>query len=517
MKPNWSKSEIRLLREANPAKLRKWIRDYGDILLTWLTSHYPVDPEQAAERTGQIFHTAFAQLSRYDPSDSSMYIWLIRQAESMFPKEAFLRPQAPAKVLRALGSIGSAEIPDAYLENPTVIRLVQTAVTEMDEAERKALLRRYYRIDPGAGAKLEPQFSSDSLGDRLVRARYYFRRNLLACIYALQPDLGQLPTDSRIPVLEKNLEIIFRSVPPVLKLPDSFVEELEKKLLQEAQQIQTAAIPVKTAWSGRTLWIAVGVVLLVLLAAISYLWPGRTEIEPVFGPKPNKNIQKPQPSDLQMPPQNPSPEELKKYMARVFEAGSSNDMRELFRALEDGPYPVQVAAAIFLGRIGDESAIGPLEKASRLRHPSPLEENPFLTAIDQIEQRLTLEAQRQEEEAFIEYNQAQESQPVIAQASLPAEPNKKPEIQEVHQTSFPLPEDTQDFSDLPEQEFTNEENLDQQQEQQLEQEEVLSEEEGRPSDIEEPEEPNEYEEALEDEYATDEVQYIEDQISQDQY
>jgi hypothetical protein len=518
LKQNWSKSEIRQLREGNPVKLRKWIRDYGDTLFTWLMVHYPVSPDQASERTVRIFETTFPQLSQYDPAGTSMYRWLIRQAESLYPKETPPRPQAAAQVLRALGSIGSAEIPDSLLEHPAVIGLVQAALTEMDEAERMVLLRRYHRIDPKASAELDPQFSSDSLGDHLVRARYYFRRHLLAWIYSLQSDIGEFSADSRINVFEKNLEKIFCSVPPVLKLPDTAAEELEKILLQQAQQTQAAGKSVAPALSRKSIWIAAAAVLLVLIAVVSFFRRCRTETEPIPLPGQDKTIQKPQPSANQTPPQNLSPEELKKYMARVFEAGSANDMEELLKALEEGPYPVQVAAAVFLGRIGDESAIGPLEKAARRWHPDPQEGNPFLTAIEQIEQRLTLEARRQEQEALAQQKQAQEAKQIqpVETPALPAEPNQKPVIQEVQQT--PPQEDILAPPVLQEQEVTTEEEVIQPQDQLLEQEEIPAEEGEYPSDTEEVVEPNEAEtEGTEEEYSTDEVQYIEDQPVQSEY
>jgi hypothetical protein len=83
-----------------------------------------------------------------------------------------------------------------------------------------------------------------------------------------------------------------------------------------------------------------------------------------------------------------SAEELKVLLNQVFAAGSAGDVGELLRVLETGPYPAQVAAAVFLGRVGDAGAIGPLEKASRRWFSDSRDEDPFLLAIEQIERRL---------------------------------------------------------------------------------------------------------------------------------
>lgn len=518
MKRNWTKAEWKHLRDGNPGKLRKWIRDYTDSLFTWVTIHYSLDADHAADRTGRIFQGAYAQLNTYDPADSSMYRWLIQRAQFMFPEENPRRPQASSQILRALGLIGSAEIPDALLENPAVIQLIQAALTEMDESERMILLRRYHRIDQEAAAEVDVQFSSDSLGDQLVRARYYFRRHLLAGIYAIAPDIGEFSPDSRIPVFEKNLEKIFCSVPPALKLPEAAAEEIENVLLQQAQLNQAGAKSPGTSLSRKTAWIT-GIV--VFLTAATGLWFFLRDQSTRENPPPvqSKIEDKTEPVPDETAKQGPSPEELKRYMARVFEAGSNGDIQGLLEVLEEGPYPAQVAAAVFLGRIGDESAIGPLEKAARRRHPDPQETNPFLTAIEQIEQRLSRQAEEEALAQQAEDQQTEEIQPVET-AVPPAEPNQKTVVQPVQ----PIPADNKETpTDLQEETITEEQTVSETQEEvwedeEMPAEEVAEEQEDYPAETQEPNEiDTEETEWTEEEYSTDDVQYIEEPYEQTEY
>ena len=93
-------------------------------------------------------------------------------------------------------------------------------------------------------------------------------------------------------------------------------------------------------------------------------------------------------------------------------------------ALEQGPYPAQIAAAMILMRIGDESAIDALEKAAQQRYPDSLQENPFLDAIEQIESRLRQQAEEANEGT--EEFEGEQLEAWIEEPELPSEANSIP-------------------------------------------------------------------------------------------
>ncbi len=424
-----------------------------------------------------------------------MYGWLISRAESLCP-QGRERSVVPAEAiapddLRALNLIGSQELPDELVEHSPVVRLIQATLTDMDESERLTLLRRYHRIDRRSEGDGESVNSADLPGgDQLVRARYYFRRCLFGRIHALDPEIGEFGADTRTAVFEKNLEKIFCSMEPFQKLPEGVREDLENEVVRLAEQIKLdkkagGASFRKTAWilAIVTLLFAAGIGLFFMHQRRRPIPPSVPAVNPIeVEAEVNEAERKPAGNEM-------SPREMEAYLIRIFEAGSAGDMETLIEALERGPFPAQVAAAIYLGRIGDESAMGPLSKAAEQWYAENLGENPFLTAIEQIEQRL-LQQQEQEEaerQAETEADEAAEVEGELIEALpeesiAPSEPNEPDDV--VPDESSPAEINEPDWVEGTDPN-------------QIEQED---------QGFEDPNEPEE--EWSEEEYETDQVQYI---------
>ena len=155
MSKNWTKRECKRLLAGHSSKLRSWIREYAGILYTWILYHYPVTPSQAKEWILRIFQEAHGKLNEYDPSAGSMYEWLIACAKLLYPPgeqsglEALWRTgdRLDSEDLRTVTMISVQDLPDHLLEIPAFIQLIQAAITDMDESQRRVLLTRYYRID----------------------------------------------------------------------------------------------------------------------------------------------------------------------------------------------------------------------------------------------------------------------------------------------------------------------------------------------------------------------------------
>lgn len=377
--------------------LRKWLYEYADSFYTWVVRHYVLSASQASDRTVQLLQTLYSKIGEYEPSQGSMYLWLLEQAAALLAPEKRWDPlqQMPgaAAIGQSLARIRTNDLPQEYLENPLVVHLVQASLSELEEAHRQILLFRYYRIEAEKTAWLEPVPSPEGLEENLVRARYYFRRSLLTWLQRLVPALPEVPADIRIDVFEKNLEKIFRSVPPLLNLPQESRQALEEALLQEAQ-FKRSSFRTRSVLSKPLIWgVCGGLFLGVLLIGF---W-GRS-----------KSHEK---ETVSHAPAFPSPgtagvkaaenkkdtvEDLRSILNQVFAAGSAGDVAELLEILRSGPYPAQVASAVFLGRVGDASVISSLEEASRRWFSTASAEDPFLQAIEQIEQRLRGAVETQE-------------------------------------------------------------------------------------------------------------------------
>jgi len=391
LRKNWTKAECRQLRAGNIRLLRRWVQEHADSFYTWVVRHYLLSLPEAQERTVQLLKAAYSAVSEYEPASGSMYRWIVERAAAVYAPETnweFLRnlPDAAA-ILGRLAQIGTQDFPEEYLENPLVVHVVQTALTEMEGSHRQVLLCRYYRID-SEGASLGGDVSAlDEMAEELVRARYYFRRYLLGWIQSLSAVPATVSDEIQIQVFERNLEKIFRSVPPLLKLPPESRQMLEDALLQEAE-FRHSGTALERVFSPKTAWWGIGVLFLILvLVGLGYYWrTDQSDVQEV--PHRRAAVGSKKSEVKEVDEKKLSAEELKVLLNQVFAAGSAGDVGELLRVLETGPYPAQVAAAVFLGRVGDAGAIGPLEKASRRWFSDSRDEDPFLLAIEQIERRL---------------------------------------------------------------------------------------------------------------------------------
>ncbi len=392
MRKNWTKAECRQLRAGNIRLLRRWVQEHADSFYTWVVRHYLLSLPEAQERAVQLLKAAYSAVSEYEPASGSMYRWLLERAAAVYAPETnwdSLRnlPKAD-EILAMLARIGTQDFPEDYLENPLVVHLVQAALTEMERPHRQILLSCYYRIDTEGAALTGRLSSSEEMEEELVRARYYFRRYLLGWIQSLSPVPPKVSDDIQIQIFERNLEKIFRSVPPLLKLPQESRQMLEDALLQEAE-FRHSGTAFEKVFSKKTVCWGVGVLFLILvLVVLGYYWrPNQSDVQDIV-PHRRAAVGSKKSEAKEVDEKKLSAEELKVLLNQVFAAGSAGDIGELLRVLETGPYPAQVAAAVFLGRLGDAGAIGPLEKASRRWFSDSRDEDPFLLAIEQIERRL---------------------------------------------------------------------------------------------------------------------------------
>ncbi len=369
--------------------LRRWFYTYADCLYTWIVRHSSLPQEEALEKTAHLLQTAYSKIEEYQISAGSMYSWLLEQTAVLtlpaFSQDNLRNVPKAAEVLHSLARLGTRDFPEEYLENPLAVHLIQAVLSELDEPYQRVLLSRYYRIEPEEVSSGFSDFLPEGNEEDLAQARYYFRRFLSSWLKKVQTDPAEMPSEFRLDLFERNLEKILRSIPPFLQLPSEKRRVLEETLLRQAELKSSSIRAERILLRKHLLW-PVGAVLCLGIAVLVFsflkLTPSAQKTAVSNHPAPASSRR------LEPREKKESAEELKETLNQVFAAGSAGDVPELLRILQSGPYPAQVAAAVFLGRFGDASVIGPLERASRRWFTSSTDEDPFLLAIEQIEQRL---------------------------------------------------------------------------------------------------------------------------------
>jgi hypothetical protein len=195
--------------------------------------------------------------------------------------------------------------------------------------------------------------------------------------------------------LEQNIERLFRSVEPELKLPAPERQRILEKLAQESAGPDRAgafASPQRIVLGKRVaLAVAVVILIVVLLAVMLREGPKRPEEQIAGGVDVSRNVDddgsKPEEEKTFADKTSVPDENLEAEMKSVLDMGVAGDVRGLMAILAEGHFLSKVVAANYLGRIGDENAIGPLEKAGA-DWVGDESENPFTLAIEQIRSRL---------------------------------------------------------------------------------------------------------------------------------
>ena len=197
--------------------------------------------------------------------------------------------------------------------------------------------------------------------------------------------------------LEQNIERLFHSVEPELKLPGPERGRILRSLTEESAGTGRRGADVSQEKIVLGKWVksaAAVIILLVVLFVVVLLRKGPEEPEQQIdgGADVNQKVD----DDSLQPEEKVSAdktsavdEKLEAEMKRVLDLGVAGDVGGLMTVLVEGHFLSKVVAANYLGRIGDENAIGPLEDAGG-EWVGDEAENPFTMAIDQIRSRLGL-------------------------------------------------------------------------------------------------------------------------------
>lgn len=397
------KSQIRGVGRGDRKAISQWFSFYSVRIYTWIVYRFSIESSAAIEPVKHLFLQALEQWDQYDPKYLSMLQWFRELAEQnpISPETRSLEGEVDIGLwtaiqiesLELLAGVAGRDLPEEILQKPTVVHLIRAAFSDLNEDNQYLLLRKYHKLDSEAELEAQLNDSVHSVPDALVRARHEFRRSLAQWIRKINPDVGESAPDARMAVYEINLEKIFRSMDPYLRIPERNAESIVETLVQRARQLDQERSEGKGVGFGK--WAVVGLVAIVLAGGgIVYLL-NREDLGI------SDDMQISSGSELQsemiepVEPRDPvkeviSEEEMKQQLMEAFAAGKERNLEELIRILSEASYPAQITAAHFLGMYGDASAINPLEQAAKRWNIDPKQENLFLRAIDQIEQRLVM-------------------------------------------------------------------------------------------------------------------------------
>ena len=403
MEHNWNKKRIAQLNNADPKAIEQWLDQYVDIIYTWLYFQVGADADIAADLTGRTFTGALRALDQFNPDQQKMLQWLREQAGDardegllhwqMKPQRPWAWSQLPDNILCGLSLLRNEPLAEEVPNNPFVQEMVQAALAEMEQTNRLLMMHRYNHLDTPEHIANEIGISIEEINNRLYSCRHFFRKVLVQLIQSENPGFAEPPASGNLELLDTNLEKLLSSTDMVQHISDKHRAIIREKLLEAARDV-TQTKNEETGKNPSAVVIIAGVGVLLLIGIIIWINSSLSESVPEPTPEvlPISSTQVPEKVILE-PKDTIDEEELK----RVLLLGQTGDLRGLFEILKNGQFTSQIAAANFIGRLGDESAIGLLEESEAKWYPNGSDDNPFSQAIVLIENRLL-----EQEEVVIE-------------------------------------------------------------------------------------------------------------------
>lgn len=396
MERNWTKRKLLSLFQGDVETVRQWQSQVGRFIYTWLYYQLNKDETQAATLTAQTLSGALAELSAFDPEQTTMYLWL-KDSASRQLQAALLqwgvktqRPWAwsevPARVLDSLKRIRNEALAPDVAGCGAVMEMVQATLADLSEQDRDLLIRRYTRLDTVEHIAAELNLSSDKVNQQLYLARHAFRRGLFFLIQSSNPDVVEPAVSGGMELFESNLEVLLRSVNAAAAMSSDSAEQIKRAVLRAASEAaQNPSCPVSGHGKSKAVWGALVGAGILVLAVVILLWTQRTP-----DAIPGDDAQLPAVSDVtpDMPALREQASIDEDELRGVFEIGVRGDVAGLIDVLRTGGFVSQMTAAHYLAQFGDGSALAPLLEAQKRWYPDEPLDNPFLRAIEAIEARL---------------------------------------------------------------------------------------------------------------------------------
>lgn len=436
MEQIWDKKRVIQLNNGDEPIVEQWLDAFVDILHTWLYYQVGADASIASDLTAETFERAIRELEQFEPDSVTMQQWLQEQAKAVLDHSLALRQMQPQRpwawshlpdnILCGLSQLRNEPLLDEAPNNPFVREMVQASLAEMEAPNRELMRQRYNQLQTPEQIANQTGRSIRDINDRLYRCRHFFRRVFVQLIQTANPDFSESSDTGSLELLDANLEKLLSATNMVQTVSPRDRAHIREFVLTAASQtppLKSNGIDTKVVLG---LSAAVAIVLLGLLGLL--LW--YTSLAPV--PKPEPPVTQtpsspPIPSTTARPvtPSEITEQIDEEELRRILELGQASDLVGLLEVLRNGQYTSQRTAAMFIGELGGEGAIGMLEEAEARWYPNGPADNPFAKAIMQIEDRLLAESETLiEEPVEPQIQEANEIAPVE-----PIEPEPEPPAQ----------------------------------------------------------------------------------------
>lgn len=404
MERYWTKKRITQLITGSDEALDQWLEHFTGPLYTWLYYHVQADADLAAELTGKTFCAAIRNLSAFNPASEGMYQWLKDQARcirdevlgarQMKPQRPWAWSQLPEEVLCAMANFRSEPLADEAIINTSVQELTQATLAEMSQPDRNLLKRRYNHLDTPEHIASESNESIEQINDRLYRCRHFFRRVLMQLIQSENNGFAESSAAGELELLDVNMEKLLSSTVMCRPISSPHATVLRDTVQQTIRQVAATHKPAASAKSP-ILWTAAAGILLLLIITGGVFLIGR-DAEDLPQPQPAK----PQAAAPETKPQTPRPaadtekkQTLEEDFDDIVRLWRNKNLNGLLDILRNGSFENQLAAATFIGQLGDEDAIDMLQDAQDRWYPKGPDDNLFAKAIALIEERLPAESE----------------------------------------------------------------------------------------------------------------------------
>jgi len=394
MEKTWNNKKIRLLQTADADTIEQFLADYCPVIYTWMYYQVGADAKIALDLTGRALSQAVKNLSGFAPDRQTLFLWLKDQAVQsrdeglehwqIKPQRPWAWSQLPDEVLCGLSRFRSDRLDEEILANLYVHEIIQAAMAELDPRDRELLTRRFCLLDSEEHIAEEMDCSIEDIQNRLYRSRHSFRREFFHLITSANSGFAESSDAGDIEIQDANLEKLLSTTTINLPLDDAQMDMVREQLLQAAEEV-ASSLPKE---SHRPVIFAAGIVL-VIIALLTGTWRIMQKGRPVVPSPPVSQ------KDTSLPPSQKTTEQTQakpttqddidgEELKLVFALGQAGDLEALLEILKSGQYTSQVAAAHFIGKLADPSAIEFLEQAEDQWYPEQVNDNPFAKAIDEI-------------------------------------------------------------------------------------------------------------------------------------
>jgi hypothetical protein len=418
----WTRRRVKLLAGGDVHLVQKWLEDYAGWIYGRAWYGCRGDEVQAARILEQTFLSVAEHLNEYKSgqtmAESLLSVFTQVTTEGFGqPVETSVSPEVQIAVQR----LSTHPLLETEPFWPELIQLCQQALAMLSRDEQEILVCRYLRLEGPAVIVAKYERTIADVQTLLYKARHSFRR-ILESLSQIGSQETSRPIPADLASQEMNLEKIFRALNPKPALTPGTMQRLQEQILAVLARNKPAD------WNaGKKIAVACGVVVLCGAVVLWAMW-----MRPSSGRENKTETRRGNSPSTQQNDRQADSGNLPQDIRQVFEMGETRNIQGLLGVLRTGPYPMQIVAAHYLGQFGDKAAIDLLDRAAQKWYAeNPTEENPFIGAIEAIENRTRQEIRKSlHETQMATVPQQAGAEPNVIKTPLP-DPNVLPKAKTV--------------------------------------------------------------------------------------